>query len=79
MVEVSPTSIPPTHKDKQMVNFSHMDGLMMELSDVFDDHIGAFIRIGRHRWETFCFIFHGDHIYNVECNSQAKGVELLSL
>jgi hypothetical protein len=77
-VEATTTSIPPTNEGKQMVNFSHMDGLMMELSDVFDNHIDAFKHIWRRKWDMVCFIIDGDPIYDIECSSQAKGVELSS-
>jgi hypothetical protein len=67
-----PSLVLPAHEDKEMVNFSHTDGLMKEPLDVVDEHIDTFIHIGRCRWDMGCFIFDGDPIYDIEGTFQVK-------
>jgi hypothetical protein len=71
-------SVLPAHEDKEMVIFSHIDGLMKEPLDMVDEHIDTFIQTGRRRWDFGHLIFYRDPIYDIEGSSQAKGVELSS-
>jgi hypothetical protein len=61
-----------------MVIFSHTDSLLKEPSDMVDEHIDAFIQIGRPKWDLGHFNFDGDPIYDIEGSLQEKGVELSS-
>jgi hypothetical protein len=78
LVEIALPSVLPTHKDKEMVIFSHTDGLMKEPFKVVDEHIDTFIRIGRRRWDMSCFIFYGYLFYDIEGHSQIKDTSIFS-
>jgi hypothetical protein len=77
-IEPAPTSILPSHKDKEMVIFNHIDGLMKETLDMGDRHIDTFIQAGRQRWDFGDLIFDSDPIYDIKGSSQANGVEVSS-
>jgi hypothetical protein len=77
-VEAAPTSALPAHEDKEMVIFSHVDGLMKEPLDMVDEHIDTFIQTGRRRWDFGHLIFYRDPIYDIEGSPQEKGFELSS-
>jgi hypothetical protein len=65
-------------KTKEMVIFSHTDGLMKEPFDMVDEHIDIFIQTGRRRWDFGRLIFDRDPIYDIEGSPQEKGFELSS-
>jgi hypothetical protein len=76
-VEATPTSTLPAHEDKEMIIFSHVDGLMKEPLDMVDEHIDTFIQTGD-RWDFGHLIFYRDPIYDIEGSPQEKGFELSS-
>jgi hypothetical protein len=65
---------PPTPKDKEMVIFSHTDGLMKVPFYIVDEPIDTFIHIGRHGWDLSCPKFDRDPIYDIEGSSPVEGV-----
>jgi hypothetical protein len=78
-VEAALASILPAHKDKEMVIFSHIGGLMKEIVNMVDENIDTFIQTGRHTWDFGRFIFDRDPIYDIDGSSQRKGVDLSCL
>jgi len=58
-------------KPLNLVNFS--------FDEEHDDHIDNFLHIVRCRWDTSCFHFDRDPIYDIDDNSRVKSAELLTL
>jgi hypothetical protein len=65
---------PHAHKDKNMVNFSHIDDPMKVPFDMVNEPIDTFIQIGRRGWDLSCLKFDKDPIYDIKGNYQAEGV-----
>jgi hypothetical protein len=49
---------------------------MEQPSNIVDERIDDFIRVGRCRWDVGCFIIDRNPIYDIKGSSQAKGVEM---
>jgi hypothetical protein len=77
-VEDAPTSVLHAHKEKEMVIFSHTNGLMKEPLNMVDEHIDTFIYTGRCRWDFGRLTFYKDPIYDIKGSPQEKGFELSS-
>lgn len=68
-VEYVHASTPPVHKDKNMVIFSHTDGLMKVPFDMVDEPIDIFIQTRRCIWDLGYLKFDRDPIYDIEGSS----------
>jgi hypothetical protein len=75
--EVIHPFLPLAHEDKKIIGFNDTYDLVEDPSDMVDQHIDDFIHVRRCRWDVVCFTFDKDPIYDIEGNSQTKGVELL--
>ena len=78
LVEAALAFVLPTHEDKEVAIFSHIDGFMKEPLDLVVDHLDMFIQTGRRRWDFGHLIFDRDPIYDIEGSSKEKGVEVSS-
>jgi hypothetical protein len=76
--EVVQTCLPPAHKDNGTISPNDKNDLVQNLSDTIDLHIDDFIQVEICRWDVSCFSIDSEPIYDIECGSQAEGVDFLS-